>query len=136
MSDRRREGGCQCGAVRYRVVGEPVMTAICHCSMCRRAHAAPAVAWAMFQESQVSFSADGRAMYASSPEAKRGFCRVCGTPISFAATFIPGLVDIAIGSLDHPEDVAPTLHYWESRRLPWMRLADDLPRYSELPPVA
>ncbi len=50
------EGGCQCGAVRYAITGEPALAAICHCTMCRRAHAAPAVAWAMFQDAQVSFS--------------------------------------------------------------------------------
>jgi Glutathione-dependent formaldehyde-activating enzyme len=65
------EGGCQCGAIRYRVTGEPLMAAICHCTMCRRANAAPAVAWAMFLESQVAFLSGRPAAYASSPEAKR-----------------------------------------------------------------
>ncbi|HJQ58585.1 MAG TPA: GFA family protein [Vineibacter sp.] len=136
MTDRQREGGCQCGAVRYRIAGEPLMAALCHCSMCRRAHAAPAVAWAMFHESQVSFTADDRASHASSTEARRGFCRACGTPISFTASFIPGLIDIAIGSLDRPEELPPTLHYWDSRRMPWLQLADGLPRHLELPPFA
>lgn len=49
MSDPLLEGGCQCGAVRYRIAGRPVMAALCYCSMCRRANAAPAVAWAMYQ---------------------------------------------------------------------------------------
>ena len=136
MSDQAFEGGCQCGAIRYQVVGAPLLAAICHCSMCRRAHAAPAVAWAMFQDSQVRFLAGKTATYASSPEARRGFCPACGTQISFTATFLPGLIDIAIGSLDNPEDMPPTLHYWESRRLPWVRFADDLPRHPELPPMA
>lgn len=43
MSDAVLEGGCQCGSVRYRITGDPVMTALCHCTMCRRANAAPAV---------------------------------------------------------------------------------------------
>jgi len=136
MADQEIEGGCQCGAIRYRIVGRPLVAAICHCSMCRRAHAAPAVAWAMFQDSQVSFVNGQPATWASSPEARRGFCRACGTQISFTATFLPGLIDIAIGSLDNPEGMPPTLHIWESRRLPWVHFADDLPRYPELPPVA
>lgn len=134
MADQQREGGCQCGAVRYRITGEPMMAALCHCSMCRRAHAAPAVAWAMFQDAQVSFTGGGLNQFASSPEAKRGFCPVCGTQVCFTASFIPGLIDISIGSLDQPETMAPTLHYWDSRRLPWMQVADDLPRFPELPP--
>ncbi len=112
------------------------MAALCHCTMCRRASAAPVVAWAMFREPQVVFLNDRPATYASSAEARRGFCPSCGTPISFTADFIPGLIDITIGSLDHPELLAPTLHYWCSRQLPWLHVADNLPRYPELPPVA
>ena len=50
-----REGGCQCGAIRYRAEGEPLLKALCHCVTCRRASAAPTTAWAMYQESQVTF---------------------------------------------------------------------------------
>lgn len=104
--------------------------------MCRRAHAAPAVAWAMFDESQVRFVMGAPAVYASSAEAKRGFCSACGTQLSFTASYIPGLIDIAIGSLDDPAAVPPALHYWESKRLPWLQFADSLPKYPEFPPSA
>ena len=95
-----REGGCQCGAIRYRAEGEPILAALCHCSMCRRASAAPAVAWAMYPQAQVTFLKGEPAAYASSAEAQRGFCNRCGTPVCFTATFLPGLIDITIGSLD------------------------------------
>ena len=134
MSTSPIEGGCQCRAVRYRISGDPVLAAICHCSMCRRANAAPVVAWAMYQEDQVVFVASAPTIYESSPGARRGFCPRCGTQISFTGDIIPGLVDITIGSLDHPEDVAPVLHYWDSKRLPWMQFADTLPRHPEFPP--
>jgi len=135
MTISSHAGGCQCGAVRYRAEGEPVMTAMCHCSMCRRACAAPAVAWAMFAESKVAFLKGALATYESSAGARRGFCANCGTQISFQADYIPGLIDITIGSLDRPELVAPSFHYWDSMRLPWVRLADALPRHPEFPPL-
>ena len=65
------EGGCQCGAVRYRITGAPVMAALCHCTMCRRANAAPAVAWAMVEEDRIAFS-HAPSVYESSPGARRG----------------------------------------------------------------
>ncbi len=135
MSDIQLDGGCQCGAVRYRVTGAPVMAAICHCSMCRRASAAPVVAWAMFQESQVCFTKSAPKTYASSQEAERGFCGTCGTPICFKAEYIPGLIDITIGSLDRPDSVKPEFHYWYSEHLGWVDFADGLPRHPEFPPA-
>ncbi|MCL1633233.1 GFA family protein [Luteimonas sp. SX5] len=135
MTDEVLQGGCQCGAVRYSITGEPMLAAICHCTMCRRAHAAPAVAWAMFDESQVAFDKGQPHPYASSPDARRGFCRDCGTQISFTASFLPGLIDISLGSLDDPEAIRPTLHYWDNEHLSWVDFADGLPRHPEFPPM-
>ena len=128
------EGGCQCGAVRYRVTGDPIVVAVCHCSMCRHAHAAPAVTWALYHEEQVAFTELAPAVYQASPEAERGFCPECGTQVCFTASYIPRMIDIAVGSLDRPDALAPSLHYWDSMRLPWVRFADELPKYPEFPP--
>jgi hypothetical protein len=128
-------GSCKCGAVRYEIDGAPVMTALCHCTMCRRANAAPTVAWAMFRIAQVTFTGERPTEYASSAEARRGFCGRCGSQISFTASFLPGLIDITIGSLDQPQAMAPRFHYWDSQRLPWLQFADGLPRHAELPPT-
>jgi len=87
------------------------------------------------QQSQVAFLGEAPATYESSPGARRDFCPRCGTQISFTAAYIPGLIDITIGSLDDPGRVPPALHYWESERLPWVRFADQLPRYPEFPPA-
>ena len=135
MTERARTGGCQCGAVRYEACGEPIVVALCHCSMCRRAGAAPVIAWAMYRREQVRMTGASPATYASSAAALRGFCGKCGTQISFTAEFIPGLIDLTVGSFDGPEDLPPSLHYWDSKRLPWVRFADELPRFPGFPPT-
>lgn len=136
MDAETLSGGCQCGGVRYVARGRPAMVALCHCTMCRRAHAAPMVAWAMFEEAQVEFVEGPPAKFASSPGARRGFCGHCGTQICFTADFLPGLIDVTVGSLDDPERLPPELHYWDAERLPWVQVADGLPRHDGLPPEA
>ena len=111
-----------------------MVVAICHCSMCRRANAAPAVGWVMYREEQVRFTKAQPKLYRSSASARRGFCDNCGTPISFTADYIPGLIDLTAGSFDCPEALKPALHYWDSRRLPWVRFDDGLPKHPEFPP--
>ena len=127
-------GGCLCGAVRYRVRDEAIVTTLCHCSLCRRAAGAPVAAWAMFPEDAFALESGGFTTYASSPGVERGFCGRCGTTLSFRADFLPGLIDLTIASFDEPERLPPMLHMWERKRLPWLVLGDDLPRHAELPP--
>jgi len=129
-------GGCLCGDVRFSVRGEALLTALCHCSLCRRAAGAPLVAWAMFPLDAVRFERGKPAAYASSTGVERGFCARCGTTLSFTADFLPGLIDLTIASFDEPERLPPQLHMWERKRVAWLELGDDLPRYAELPPQA
>ena len=39
------EGGCFCKRIRYAIDDGEYLTANCHCTMCRRVHAAPYVTW-------------------------------------------------------------------------------------------
>lgn len=107
----------------------------CHCTMCRRASAAPVVAWAMYPQDQVRFSGTPIRQYHSSADARRGFCANCGTQISFTAAYIPGLIDLTVGSFDAPGQLKPDLHYWASMQLPWVDFDDGLPRHGEFPPM-
>ncbi len=134
MPERKFTGGCQCGAVRYEVTADPVAVAYCHCSNCRRANAAAGVAWAMFQEEHVHFQGEAPKTYASTEQGMRGFCGNCGTQISFKGEFIPGLIDMTVGSFDDPEALPPTMHIWDCRRPSWVDIGAGLPRFEEFPP--
>ena len=86
-----------------------------------------------FSEEQVRFGGEVQ-VYPSSAEGRRGFCPRCGTQIFFRADYIPGLVDLTIGSMDQPEALPPQLHYWHGEHLYWAEFADGLPRHPEFPP--
>jgi len=136
MASDSFRGGCLCGSTRYVVRGTPHVVAFCHCSMCRRSAGAPVTAWAMFDADKFTFEKDESRSYASSPGVDRRFCGRCGTQLTFMADSLPGLVDVTVGSLDDPAALPPQVHIWDSKRIVWVQLSDDLPRHPELPPQA
>ena len=46
-------GHCHCGSIRYEIRGEPIYSALCHCSDCRRSAGAPVVGWAAYPETSL-----------------------------------------------------------------------------------
>jgi hypothetical protein len=125
------EGGCACGAIRYRVRGTPWNETLCHCTDCRRASGAPALAWATFRIADLEWTKE-RKLRRSSDHATRGFCPDCGTQLTYQEDTQQGELDLALASLDRAEAIAPKDHtYWRSH-LPWLACEDGLPRHQTL----
>lgn len=132
MSDGERggfEGGCLCGAVRYRVRAAPVLRLNCHCTLCRRAAAAPYVPWVTVAAADFAFTRGEPAAYFSSEHGRRRFCAACGTPLLFTDTHRPEWVDVTTCSADDPEPLAPRGHVWAGSKLGWVEISDGYPRY-------
>lgn len=131
MSDAvELEGGCLCGAVRYRIEGAPRVVSACHCGMCRRASGAPFVIWLTAKRDRVTFDAAPR-WRESSPEGARGFCPDCGTHVAARSSHYERYYDIPAGTLDAPEATPPERHVFAAYRLPWVSLDDGLPAYGD-----
>jgi len=125
------EGGCYCGAVRYRAEGRPSNTMVCHCQTCRRVAAAPAVAWLTFPVAAFRITRGEPAEFSSSAPVRRTFCAGCGTPLTYRHRDHPDSLDVATCSLDSPGAFPPTHHSWLSHDLPWVKFGDGLPAYHE-----
>ncbi|MBA3898221.1 MAG: GFA family protein [Sphingomonadaceae bacterium] len=125
------EGGCFCGAVRYRVTGPPNALSLCHCRSCRSAAGAPSLAWAIFPESRFELVAGELATFEPSPGVERGFCARCGTSLSYTRANRPGLFDVTTASLDDPEAFAPLEEIWTEERLTWVSPNPALPQFSQ-----
>jgi len=123
------EGGCLCGAVRYRIDGTPRRCTHCHCLHCRRASGAAFVTWAEFDASGFVFVTGSPARYESRPKVTRRFCGNCGTQLTYEHADEPGTIDVTACSLDDADPVPPEDHVWYDRKLSWVELADGLPRY-------
>lgn len=126
------EGGCLCGAVRYRFDAEPFGAGYCHCSMCRKSSGAPTIAAASVPRAslQVTRGEEVLRRYRSSDKVTRVFCGICGGQLFFDLDEEPHNIDFWLGSLDQPDRVPPEFHIYEADRVPWLHIEDSLPRYA------
>ncbi len=125
------EGGCLCGAVRYRATAEPVGLSRCHCESCRTAVGASTVAWAVFPAESFAFTKGKPTYYESSPGVTRGFCSHCGTSLTYADVNYPTVAEVTTASLDLPDDFAPTKEIWLSDKIAWEPVDAQLAHFPE-----
>lgn len=123
------EGGCLCGAVRYRVTGPPIDSGTCHCRTCRKASSAPELPYAQFLLSAFEIRRGWPARYHSSPGVTRTFCRHCGSPLTYCNADRLDRLDIMTCSLDDPDALPPRYHVWTSHMPSWATIGDDLPTF-------
>src|ERR1700739_1764539 len=120
-------GACLCGAVRYRCSEPQSPASLCHCTSCRRAAGAHAVAWFTVPASTLEFTHTPPAIYKSSAPVERTFCARCGTQLTYRHQRWADQVDITVGSLDEPGRVAPAAHIWMEDAAAWDRPGAGLP---------
>lgn len=119
MTTETYQGGCQCGAVRFEVVGTPKFVSNCHCASCRKATGAAFSTWVGFNEDRVRWSTDEPSFYASSTGVKRGFCATCGAPITYASDKWPRETHFLIGMFNDPTAFSPRKDVFTEDALAW-----------------
>ncbi|NBY16156.1 MAG: GFA family protein [Betaproteobacteria bacterium] len=129
-------GGCACGAVRYRVLGNPVLWTVCHCRFCQRRLTSAFAVLVSFKEDAVeTLQGEQSKVEYRSDESGRwlrmSFCPKCGTTISHAAEIRPGMRTIAGGTFDDPTWFPIDRHIWVQSKLPWVSIPPDVAAYAQ-----
>lgn len=131
------EGGCNCGAVRYRISGAPLGVAACHCTRCRRQSGsiysvnlvvAPS---AMTIEGELSVFEDTDT--SSGASVYREFCGTCGSPIRSVLAGNRAMVAVKVGTLDDPDPFAPGLHVFTRSKISWVEIPAGAPQFETTP---
>lgn len=128
-----RDGGCQCGKVRYRLEGHPMALAVCHCTECQR-QSGSAFGMSLFVPAQ-SFRLLSGALKAFKVKADSGrtktcsFCGECGTRIHHQV--VDAALSIKAGTLDDTSDLKPAAHYWTKRKQPWVVIPEGVTSVSD-----
>jgi hypothetical protein len=114
--------------MRYEATGVPYDITHCHCTDCRRGSGAAFVTWASFQRQGFRFTVS-QPRELSWAGRVRSFCPQCGTPLTFLDGPDVDEIDVTVCSFDDPTSITPADHTWTEDQLPWIRLADGLPKY-------
>ena len=120
-------GGCQCGAVRYVARVEDDKAYYCHCRMCQKALGNLFGAYFVALGECVIWQLGKPTYFHSSNMARRGFCRECGTPLSFEYLGCEE-IHLTVGSLDEPGRLRPVAHYGFESHVSTFFTDDGLPR--------
>ena len=117
-------GGCQCGAVRFRVTGALGQASVCHCRMCQKAFGAFYAPLVSVPERALRWTKAEPKRFRSSNHVLRGFCPDCGTPLTYEA---PDGLALAIGAFDEPSAIAPAIQFGTEGKLPFTDAIPGLP---------
>ena len=134
MNDKseRHEGGCLCGAVRYAIRGTPEYSAHCHCRSCQKALGAGYATWSGFAPENFVVTEGELTIFASSPGVERGFCRQCGTSLTYAGDDWDTM-GVTTATLDDPGIAKPTRNVYLENQQPWVALDENLKNSERFP---
>ena len=127
MTGALHAGVCRCGLISADMRAEPILRSYCHCRDCRKQTGAPVMAFVAFREQDVDWFGTPKTFRSAGVE--RSFCEHCGSQIGYRDDKLPGEIYFSLGFMDDPEEYPPTLHAFEKRRLPFLHIDDDLPRF-------
>ena len=131
MSDAR-EGGCSCGAVRYRLTSEPLFVHCCHCLDCQRQSGSAFVINVLIEADRVELLAgepEPVPVPRSGGKKQRIFrCPTCRVAVystyTRAAVFF-----VRAGTLDEPSSIEPDVHIYTRSKVPWVELLESTPAF-------
>jgi hypothetical protein len=130
-------GGCACGAVGYKIVGEPVFMSHCQCRDCQRKSGTGHGSYLTFP-SRRGVTVTGKAahwdMVGDSGNVKtRGFCPTCGSPVYLTSADMPDFFTIHAASLDDPGRFKPQAIMFAVSGHAWDHLDPALTKFERMP---
>ena len=133
-------GGCACGAIRYRVDAEPLISYLCHCTECQKRTSSAFGISAIVPTDKLVIekgSPKERVRTADSGnDLGINFCADCGTSLFSAPRARPQIRVLYAGTLDDPTWVPIELNIWADSALPWVHMDPKVERVPGQPDIA
>jgi hypothetical protein len=127
---KNHSGGCLCGAVRFRTSGTLRGVIYCHCSQCRK-QTGHYVAATQAADANITVVGEEKiTWYAASPEARRGFCSVCGSLLFWKDNSLDR-ISIMAGAFERPTGLAGQSHIFLADKGDYYEIDDGLPQFAD-----
>jgi hypothetical protein len=130
------DGGCTCGAVRYRMTTAPLVVHCCHCRWCQRETGSAFVLNAMIESDRVQLLSGEVAIVATPSQSGKGQriarCPRCQVAVwSHYAGAGDAIRFVRVGTLDEPDRLPPDVHIYTASKQPWVVLPSGTPAFAE-----
>ncbi len=136
MSDARL-GGCLCGAVRYRLNGDPITFYVCHCTDCQTASGSSFALSMLVPRDAIELLRGVPELHeVDLPDGRRkraNRCPICATNVWGAPHRFPQILNLHPGTLDDTSWLEPVGHIWTRSAQPWLRMPMDGLCYEQQP---
>jgi hypothetical protein len=127
------EGGCACGAVRYRLTSDPLFVHCCHCLNCQRQTGSAFVVNVLIETDRIELLGGAPQPVAvprsGGKKQKIWRCPTCQIAV-FSQYTTRGVRFVRAGTLDDPATVAPDVHIFTRSKLPWVALPESVPAFN------
>jgi hypothetical protein len=133
------QGGCACGAVRYRLTSDPLIVHCCHCLSCQRQTGSAFALNVIIEADRVELLGDQPVpvdVLRDNGTTQRVFrCPTCQVAVYSTYTH-PDAFFVRGGTLDEPRGIAPDVHIFTRSKVDWVTIPDGMPRFEELYDIA
>ena len=125
MSDGKKEfeGGCACGAVRYRLNAAPMFVHCCHCTSCQTETGSAFAVNALIEADEVGTTKGAAEPLLTPSESGRGqtIWRCPDCRVALWSNYAGGggaIRFVRVGTLDTPAALPPDIHIYTRSKLP------------------
>ena len=130
-----KKGGCNCGSVRYELLGEPLFTHICHCRECQRSSGGAFNVSTVILVADLKFdncTPDIHFIYSPNGNKYEAWCcDKCGCTLAGRNVLPTQTMVVRPGTLDDSSDLNPQAHIWTKEKQDWVEIPDYLPAFEE-----
>lgn len=126
-------GGCNGGAVRFRMETAPMITHCCHCRRCQKVSGSAFRINAMIETDHLTILQGAAEPFHGEGSQTVIRCPDCGFAVwSHHPRLGEAIAFVGVGMLDHGESLPPEAHYFTRSKHPWVVLPAGVPAFEEL----